>query len=312
MRPLLLPRRDALRLLGAGIATLAAGRVAFAVEGPSSPAPALLSRAIPSSGERLPVVGVGTWQTFDVGNSAEALAPLREVLKAFVELGGRVIDSSPMYGRSEETVGVLARELGIRDRLFVATKVWTSGRAAGVEQMDDSMRKLHADPIDLMQVHNLLDAETHMKTLRAWKESGRIRYIGVTHYTESQHDAVAKMICAHPLDFIQINYSAADRGAEERLLPLAQERGVAVLVNRPFGGGGLLRGLLKKPLPQFAAEIECTSWAQLLLKFIISHPAVTCAIPGTSKANHLRDNMKACLGPVPDAAMRERIASAVG
>lgn len=299
-------RRDALRLLGTASAALACGlRPSFAAPA----ATPMLTRRIPSSGEMLPVIGLGTWQTFDIGDSSAARQPLADVLAAFVELGGRLVDSSPMYGRSEYVLGDLAAQLAVRDRLFIATKVWTTGRRAGVEQMEDSLRKLRADPIDLMQVHNLVDADTHLATLRDWKRSGRVRHIGVTHYTAGGQDAVARLIAAEAVDFIQINYSIGERSAEERLLPLARDRGVAVIVNRPFAGGSLFRRLRQRPLPAFAAEIECESWAQLMLKFIVSHPAVTCAIPATSKVSHLRDNLKAGTGPLPDAALRARIAA---
>ncbi len=298
-------RRDALRMIAAGSM---AGSMGLAGAASSSPAP-LLSRRIPSSGESLPVIGLGTWQTFDVGAGRSERAPLEEVLKIFAAEGGKLIDSSPMYGQAEEVAGDLIASLGLRPRLFIATKVWTSGRKAGIAQMEESMKKLRADPIDLIQVHNLVDTDTHLATLREWKRAGRVRYIGVTHYTASAHDAVARVIAAQPVDFLQINYSVGEREAEKRLLPLAAERGVAVIANRPFGGGGLLRRLSGKPLPPWAADIECTSWAQLLLKFVVSHPALTCAIPATSKATHVRDNMAAGRGPMPDAAMRERIAA---
>lgn len=265
--------------------------------------------AIPASGEELPVIGLGTWQTFDVGTSAAERAPLEEVLKTFVELGGRMIDSSPMYGASEQVVGDLQARLGVRQKLFIATKVWTSGKARGVEQMRDSMRKLRADPVDLMQVHNLVDVDTHLDTLAEWKAEGRVRYVGVTHYTAGSHDDVAKVIARRPVDFMQINYSVGERDAERRLLPLARERGVAVIANRPFAGGDLFRRLRSKPLPKWAADIDCNSWAQLMLKFVVSHPAITCAIPATSKVTHLRDNMKASLGRMPDEKLRARIAA---
>jgi aryl-alcohol dehydrogenase-like predicted oxidoreductase len=233
------------------------------------------------------------------------------VLNSFVRGGGKVVDSSPMYGTSEEVVGDLAGELDLRPSLFVATKVWTSGRQRGIDQMNASMRKLRADPIDLMQVHNLLDVTPHLETLRAWKAEGRVRYLGVTHYTASSYDAVAAVLERERLDFVQINYSIGEREAERKLLPLARERGVAVIANRPFAGGDLFRRLRARPLPEYATEIGCTSWAQLMLKFIISHPAVTVAIPGTSKVEHLRDNLKAGEGPFPDERMRARIAAEV-
>ena len=271
----------------------------------------MLTRAIPSSGKVVPVIGLGTWQTFDVSGSALARAPLQSVLSAFVEMGGRVIDSSPMYGNSEEVVGDLVAKLGLRSQLFLATKVWTSGKARGIEQMEDSLRKLRTRNIELMQVHNLVDVRTHLDTLREWKREGRVRYIGVTHYTAGSYDDVARLVESVPIDFMQINYSVAERDAERRLLPLARERGVAVIANRPFAGGDLLRRLRSKPLPDWAAEIDSTSWAQLLLKFVISHAAIACAIPATSRVEHLRDNMQAGYGKMPNEAQRARIAAEV-
>lgn len=270
----------------------------------------MLSKKIPSSGESLPVIGLGTWQTFDVGNSTAELAPLEAVLNEFVSQGGRLIDSSPMYGRSEQVVGNLVSRLGLRKALFIATKVWTNGKAAGIRQMESSMGKLHARPIDLMQVHNLVDVEAHLDTLREWKRQGIVRHIGVTHYTASAHDEVSSVIASHPVDFVQINYSVGEREAEQRLLPLALERGVAVIANRPFAGGDLLRRLRNKPLPPWASEIDCGSWPQLLLKFVVSHPAITCAIPATAKPEHLRDNMQAGFGRMPDQQTRALIAAA--
>ncbi len=274
--------------------------------------PQILTRKIPSSGELMPVIGIGTWQTFDVAADVQARAPLEDVMREFVALGGKVIDSSPMYGRSEEVAGEVVAKLKLRDKLFIATKVWTSGKAAGIAQMEASMAKLKAKPIDLMQVHNLLDVETHLDTLVAWKREGRVRYLGVTHYTASAYDAVAKIIARHPVDSVQINYSIGEREAEQRLLPLARERGIAVIVNRPFAGGELFRRLRATPLPSWAGEINCTSWAQLMLKFVISHPAVTCAIPGTGKLEHLRENMAAGVGQLPDEKMRMKIAASAG
>mgnify|MGYP001193063461 FL=1 len=303
-------RRDALRLLATGLAATACGaRLSFAARSDTSATQPLLTRRVPSSGEQLPTIGLGTWQTFDVPDTPDSLHPLEEVLRTFTELGGRVVDSSPMYGRSEEVLGSLSAKLSLRQSLFVATKVWTSGRRAGVEQMEDSLRKLRSDPIDLMQVHNLVDADTQLATLREWKAAGRTRYLGVTHYTSGGQDAIARLIARESVDFIQINYSIVERDADRRLLPLARDRGVAVIVNRPFAGGSLIRRLRARPLPEYAAEIGCTSWAQLLLKFILSHPAVTCAIPATSKVTHLRDNLLAATGPLPDEALRARIAA---
>jgi aryl-alcohol dehydrogenase-like predicted oxidoreductase len=301
-------RRETLRRIGGGLAGIATGVSGDAPAGVPKQ-PAIHTRPIPSSGETLPVVGLGTWQTFDVGRGAAARAPLEEVLAAFAELGGRVVDSSPMYGASEEVVGDIAAKLGLRSRLFVATKVWTSGKRSGIDQMADSMRKLRADPVDLMQVHNLVDVATHLDTLSEWKRAGRVRYVGVTHYTAGSHDDVARVIAARPVDFIQINYSIGERDAERRLLPLARERGVAVIANRPFAGGDLFQRLRSKPLPAWAGEIDCDSWAQLLLKFVVSHPAITSAIPATSRVAHLRDNMKAAYGRLPDERLRARIAA---
>ena len=272
----------------------------------------MLSSSVPATGEGVPAIGLGTWQAFDVGAERPARARLAEVLAAFVELGGRLVDSSPMYGRAEEVVGDLAAAADLRPRLFVATKVWTSGRAAGLKQMEESERKLRARPLDLLQVHNLLDVETHLDTLAGWKASGRVRYVGITHYTAPAHEAVARVLAARPVDFLQINYSVAEREAERRLLPMALERRIAVIANRPFAAGDLLRRLRGKPLPVWAGEIDCRSWPQLLLKFVVSHPAVTCAIPATSNVAHLRENMAAGEGRMPDGVLRQRIASAAG
>lgn len=302
-----LTRADVLR--GAGVAFAAAmmGERAMA-QGASE---RMQTRPIPSSGAPLPVVGCGTWQTFDIGASPAERAQRAEVLRTLFAAGGSVIDSSPMYGRSEGVVGDLLAESGDRARAFVATKVWTRGRAEGIAQMQRSMSLLRVDRIDLMQVHNLVDWRTHLQTLRAWKKEGRITYLGVTHYTSSAYGELEAVLRAETLDFVQLNYSADDRAAEQRLLPLAADRGMAVLINLPFGGGGLLRALHRRPLPAFAAEIGCTSWAQLLLKFVLGHPAVTCVIPGTSRPEHMRDNVRAGMGPMPDPGMRARIAAAL-
>jgi diketogulonate reductase-like aldo/keto reductase len=303
-------RRDALRLIGTGVGGFAAAASMRAGSaGGSSPLPAVRTRPIPSSGEAMPVIGVGTWQTFDVGDSPSERAPLEAVLRELVSFGGRMVDSSPMYGRSEGVVGDLSAKPGLRARLFLATKVWTSGRAAGIRQMEESFRRFRTTTIDLLQVHNLVDVATHLPTLREWKAAGRIRYAGVTHYTTSGQDAVARIVATEPLDFIQINYSVGERDAEKRLLRLALDRKVAVIANRPFAGGDLFARLRARPLPSWAAEIDCTSWAQILLKFVVSHPAITCAIPGTGKVEHLRDNMKAALGRLPDEGLRARIAA---
>jgi aryl-alcohol dehydrogenase-like predicted oxidoreductase len=293
-------RREALALLAAS----AAAAPAF---GKTS---SMLTRPIPSSQEQLPVIGLGTWQTFDVGSSAAERAPLRDVLSLFVQLGGRLVDSSPMYGRSESVLGDLAMQLTLHEKLFLATKVWTSGRKAGIAQMEDSERKLRGR-VDLMQIHNLLDADTHLETLRRMKAEKQIRYVGITHYTAGAYAELEQAMKRPGIDFVQLNYSLAEREAEKRLLPLAQERGLAVLANRPFGAGALFREARNKPLPSFAGELGAMSWAELFLKFVISHPAVTCAIPATSRPEHLRQNMNAGRTPLPDAALRKKIAAAL-
>jgi diketogulonate reductase-like aldo/keto reductase len=293
-------RRDLLRL--------AVNASALAVTGGFAMPGSLIRRAIPRTGELLPAVGLGTWQTFDVGKAATERAPLREVLRGFVQLGGSVIDSSPMYGESERVVGDLAADLDVHRRLFIATKVWTTGRDAGVRQMNQSLRLLRVQRIDLMQVHNLVDWRVHLATLRQWKEQGKVRYIGVTHYTRSAYDDLARVLETEDLDFVQLNYSLAERHAEIRLLPLAASRGIAVLVNRPFAEGALFSKVRGKPLPQWANDIGCATWAQFFLKFVIAHPAVTCAIPATSKPEHLADNMQSGLPPFPSSADRDRMA----
>jgi len=271
-------------------------------------AQAIKRKPIPRTGEDLPVIGLGTWQTFDVGLNQPAREPLKAVLREFARAGGSVIDSSPMYGNSETVAGDLAAELGVHKQLFLATKVWTSGREAGVRQMEESFRRLRAQRMDLMQVHNLVDYRTHLATLRRWKAEGKVRYIGVTHYTASAYNELARVIASEELDFVQLNYSLVEREAEKRLLPFAAEKQLAVLVNRPFAEGRLFRRARGKSLPAWAMEIGCASWAQFFLKFIISHPAVTCAIPATSKLDHLADNMRAGLEPIPDAKDRDRMA----
>lgn len=268
----------------------------------------ILRKPIPRSGETLPIIGLGTWQTFDVGAAQSARAPLKEVLSEFVQLGGSVIDSSPMYGKSESVTGDLAAELGIHKQVFVATKVWTNGRDAGIRQMEESFRRLRVKKMDLMQVHNLVDYRTHLTTLRKWREEGRVRYLGVTHYSASAYTDLARVLEIEDLDFVQLNYSMAEREAEHRLLPLAADKRIAVLVNRPFSAGALFKKIGDRQLPRWAKEIGCASWAQFFLKFIVSHPAVTCAIPATGKRQHLVDNMQAGTGPLPDAESRERMA----
>jgi diketogulonate reductase-like aldo/keto reductase len=268
----------------------------------------ILMRKIPKTGEALPAVGLGSWQSFDIGNNdAAELAKAKEVLKRFVELGGRVIDSSPMYGASESVLGELAAQLGIHKQLFVATKVWTSGRDAGVKQMQESMKKLKVEKLDLMQVHNLLDTETHLATLRDWKKDGRVRYLGVTHYNEGGHGPLEKIIKTGAVDFVQVNYSIAEREAEERLLQTAADNRTAVLINRPFAKASLFNKVRGKNIPDWASEFDCQTWAQFFLKYILGHPAVTCVIPATRNVKHVEDNMNAMLGRLPDAKMRVRM-----
>jgi diketogulonate reductase-like aldo/keto reductase len=295
-------RRRVLGLLAGAPAALAMSR------GRARPRAAMRTRAIPVSGEPLPVIGLGTWQTFDVGDDVAARAPLREVLSHFAGEGARMVDSSPMYGTSESVVGDLAAELGIRERLFLATKIWTRGRDEGVRQMERSLRRLRVDRMDLMQVHNLADVETHERTLAEWKQAGRVRYIGITHYAASAYADVEGRLRSGSWDFLQINYSLGEREAERRLLPLAIEKRVAVIANRPFAEGGIFRRVRGKPLPPWAAEIGVASWAQYFLKWILGHPAITCAIPGTGKPDHMRDNLGAGYGRLPDERMRRRMA----
>ena len=279
----------------------------------SSPAPpsVMHRRPIPSSGEPLPVIGCGTWSVFDVGSGERERAPLADVLRELFAGGGTVVDSSPMYGRAEEVAGDLLAESGLTDRAFVATKVWTNGRDEGVRQMERSSQRLRRTTIDLVQVHNLVDWRTHLATLRRWRDDGRVRYIGVTHYTSSAFAELESVMRSEPLDFVQLNYSLDDRAAEARLLPLAQARGIAVIVNRPLGAGALAQKLRREPLPGWADDVGCTTWPQLALKFIVAHPAVTCAIPATRRPAHARDNAAAGTGALPDESMRTALAEIV-
>jgi aryl-alcohol dehydrogenase-like predicted oxidoreductase len=266
-----------------------------------------LARPIPSSGERLPVVGLGTWVTFDVTDAAQRHAR-GEILKAFFAAGGRLVDSSPMYGSSEETIGAELPRAGAAP-LFSATKVWTVGSLAGRRQIENSRSLWRLPRFDLLQVHNFLDWETHLATLKQMKAEGRVRYIGVTTSHGRRHDLAEKIMRQEKIDFVQFTYNVNDREAEERLLPLAAGLGVAVIINRPFDGGSLFGAKTGKPLPGWGAELGCTTWAEAFLKFVVSQPAVTCAIPATSQLAHLRENMRALVGSLPDAAMRKRIAA---
>ena len=267
----------------------------------------MLTRAIPSTSEALPVIGVGTWENFDVPAKDSHRGDLQKVLETLFAAGGRVIDSSPMYGQAEGVVGELLKAIPDAPRPFVATKVWTTGRREGIAEMERSEQRM-GGRLDLIQVHNLLDWRTHLATLQDWKTASRIRYMGITHYTPSAHAELESVMRAAPWDFVQLDYSLEDRAAEARLLPLAQERGMGVIVNRPFGGGGLIRRLVKKPLPDWAADAGCSSWAALLLKFILANPAVTGAIPGTGDPDHMKEILEAGEGALPDAAMLKRIA----
>ena len=284
-----------------------AGLAALASMNPAPAASPLIERAIPASGEALPVVGVGTWQTFDVAGDPAARTALKEVLGLFAKGGGRVIDSSPMYGSSETVTGDLIAESGLAGKLFVATKVWTSGRDEGIRQMDLSFKRLRASSMDLMQVHNLVDVAVHTKTLEDWKAKGRVRYLGITHYTSSAYGEVERWLKTGKYDFLQINYSLAERSAEDRLLPLAMDKKAAVIINRPFAEGAMFRRVRGKPVPEWAREFGAATWAQFFLKWIVSHPAVTCAIPGTGKPEHMLDNLGGGTGALPDAAMRKRM-----
>jgi len=298
-------RRRFLQLSGLGLAaTLAWPRLPWAADD------TLIRRAVPSSGQRVPVIGLGTARTFDVDpDDAADMAPLRGVLRAFHAGGGRVVDSSPMYGRAEAVTGRLARDLGITDDLFMATKVWTRGRADGIVQMERSRELMGGGRLDLIQVHNLLDLETHLDTLRAWREEGRVRYIGVTHYTDSSHDRLAGIVEREPIDFVQFNYNIAARNAENRLLPAAADNGVATLINEPFESGALFGRVRGHTVPGWVRnELDVDSWARFFLKFIVGHPAVTCAIPATSDPEHSADNVGAAHGRLPDADQRERMA----
>jgi diketogulonate reductase-like aldo/keto reductase len=302
------------QVLGLGAGALAAAACASApgrVDGAAGRAPLvrdLILKRIPGTGEEIPVIGMGTWQTFMVEETPAELAPLRQVLRTFHELGGRVVDSSPMYGNAEKVTGDLARALGLVDELWIATKVWTEGAAQGRTQMEQSMAELQRpSSIELMQVHNLVDVDVHLDTLQAWKVQGRFRYIGITNTSAARYPRVEALLDDERIDFLQTNYSIGERQAAERLLPKALERGVAVITARPFAGGGLFARVRERPLPAWAADFDCTAWSQFFLKYIASHPAVTCAIPATSNPNHMRENMGACVGRLPDAAMRRRM-----
>ena len=299
-------RRRALRALGAAGACplLRAG----AVRGETR---VTLSRPIPSTGEWLPVVGLGSWITFNVGDDPVAREACAEVMRNFVAAGGRLIDSSPMYGSSQDVIGHGLHRAALATRIFSADKVWISSGARGREQIEVSRRRWQVNRFDLVQVHNLLNWQEHLPTLFALKAAGQVRYVGITTSEGRRHREIEQVMRSQPLDFVQVTYNPLDREVEERILPLAQDRGIAVIVNRPFREGALLRGLARQPLPPWAAEIDCASWAEIVLKFIVTHPAVTCAIPATTSVAHVRENMNAASGRMPDAALRRRIVAAV-
>lgn len=297
-------RRSMLHLMGGAGLGMMMPSLSFTLH----PTENMRTRMIPSSGEALPIVGLGTWIQFDIGTSESERAPLREVLKRMKQQGGKMIDASPMYGSSEAVIGELTQELGIANHFFYATKVWTRGEQAGIRQMEASMQKMQRSTMDLMQIHNLVDWKTHIKTLRQWKEAGKIRYIGITHYTASAHERLEQIIQSEDIDFVQFNYSIRERNAENSLLETARNRGVAVIINRPYEGGSLFGLVRNEEIPAWARELDINSWGQFFLKFILSHPAVTCTIPGTSDPKHVADNMRAGYGKLPDESAREKMA----
>lgn len=299
-------RRDLLRLLAASAAGCA---LPFPTR---AEVPTMLRRKIPKSGEEVPAVGLGTYRAFDLdrGDAVEWTKAL-EALRRFAEAGATLVDSSPMYGKAETAIGDLVAQLELEGKLFLATKVWTEGRDAGIAQMESSLAKMRTKRLDLIQVHNLLDVEVHLRALAAWKREGKVRYVGVTHWRDDAHDELARCLESHELDFVQFNYSARERAAEKRLLKVAADRGVAVIANRPFGAGDLFKRAAGKPLPEWAKEVGAASWAQLFLKYVLAHPAVTCAIPASRKAAHVLDNVGAATGPLPDGELRARIARLV-
>jgi diketogulonate reductase-like aldo/keto reductase len=268
---------------------------------------AVIKKTIPSSGERLSVIGLGTSRTFDVNSDNAVTSPLMAVMQAFFDNGGQLIDSSPMYGSAEAVTGALVKQAANKQDIFTATKVWTDGKREGIEQMERSMQRLGVEQIDLMQIHNLRDWQTHIDTLVDWKAEGRIRYLGITTSHGRDHDELEEILQQLPLDFVQFSYNILNRTAEQRLLPIAREKGIATLINRPYQRGSLFRKVKGKSLPAWAAEFDCASWGQFFLKFIAAHPAVTCIIPATSRLKHMVDNMAAGYGRLPDEATRQRM-----
>jgi len=286
----------------------ALGAVAHLGPGPASAAAGpVLTRAVPSTDEKLPVIGMGSWITFNVGENEKLRAGRVKVLQKFFDRGGGMIDSSPMYGSSEEVIGHCLKKVSNSDSLFAATKVWTVSKWLGIRQMKASEELWGQERFDLMQIHNLVDWETHRDTLLKWKDEGRIRYMGITTSHGRRHGDFLEIMASEPFDFVQFTYNVLDREAEKRLLPLAADKGLGVIINRPFRRGGLFDHVARHPLPGWAAEIDCANWAQVFLKFVVSHPAVTCAIPATSQVAHMDENMSAAQGRMPDQKMRERM-----
>jgi diketogulonate reductase-like aldo/keto reductase len=297
-------RRRVVKLVGAAttVALLTIGGAAAAAR------PAMASRKVPSSGEEIPVIGMGSSDTFDVGDDPASREGLRGVLRSLVAGGGRVIDTSPMYGRAETVLGDLIEGLGLGPKLWIATKVWTRGRDAGARQIEESFARLRTKKLDLLQIHNLLDWREHVPTLRALQAAGRVRYSGITHYRADAHADLERVLGEEKFDWLQVNFSLAEREAEQRLLPYCRDRGVAVMVNRPFADGAMFAKVRGRPLPGWAEEIGCRGWGQFFLRFVVSHPAVTCVIPATSKPQHMIDNAAAGLAPLPDEQQRRRMA----
>lgn len=298
----MISRRDMIKTLGAvGVALAVPIRLPLAAQA------TVIKRAIPSTGEMLPVMGMGSSRTFDVRLDDATRTQLAEVLQRFFDRGGAVIDSSPMYGSAETVLGELLQGVRSKDALFAATKVWTDGEESGIRQMRQSMERMRVTRFDLMQIHNLRGWKTHIRTLKNWKEQGKIRYVGITTSHNRAHDELVRALKAESFDFVQFSYNIGNRESEKRLLPLAHDKGIATLINRPFQRGRLFRHVKGMPLPPWASEFDCASWGQFFLKFAVSHPAVTCAIPATSKPRHMADNMAAGFGRLPDGAMRKRM-----
>lgn len=296
-------RREALGML--------AGAVAAALDGAkvSAEGRPMITRVIPSTGEAIPVIGMGSSNTFDVGASPGEREPLRAVLRRLLDGGGRVIDTSPMYGQAEDVLGDLLDEVDSGRHAWIATKVWTRGRDSGAQQIAESMRRLRVSRLDLLQIHNLLDWREHLPTIRALQQTGRLRYAGITHYRGDAHAELERVLGAERFDWVQFNYSLAERDAETRLLPHCRERGIAVMVNRPFADGAMFERIRGRALPPWAAEIGCASWAQFFLRYVLAEPAVTCVIPATARPQHMADNVAAGLAPLPDAGQRARMAA---